>query len=144
MSLNIRSTPEVFQLYDNGLEVLTINWRGNVITRARRHDGHLEIQIQHLPKLVRWLVGPKKTIKGNVTFSLQKIPEPEASLVNVPEMIAIFHGDEMEYPVLVSMEPLRSNLLRRILANWPRVTAVFNAGRVHIPRGSAKLAKGLR
>lgn len=144
MSLSCRVSKRAFRVYDNGHEFLVIHALGEITTRGLTRDGRLHVQIQHSQKLSEWITQPKGTTHGILTVAKQRIPEPEASLVQVPHVIALFPWETFVNPLIITLEPLPPKMLRRILARFPSITAAFNAGRIYVPRGSEKLAKGLR
>jgi len=143
MNLTGYSEEGIFRMFDNGQEILVIHSTGEFITRGRDRRGHTHVQHLYHPKLSSWLAEPNGTSHGMLTFTIQPIPRPESSLVLIPTMIAIFPWENLTHPVLITLEPLPQKILQRLLKRFLPVTAVFNAGRIHVPRGSAKLARGL-
>lgn len=144
MNLTSYSEDGVFHLFEDGHEILAIHSRGEIITRGRDRRGHIHVQHLYSSKLSSWLAEPSGTSHETLTFATQHIPDPEASLVVIPSMIAIFAWETLTHPVLITLEPLSPKKIQRILKRFLPVTAVFNAGRIYIPRGSEKLARGLR
>jgi hypothetical protein len=132
------------RVFRRGHEVLVIHRDGKIVTRGVTRSGRLHIQTQSYPPLTPWLARPKGTTHREFSVSIQTIPPPYAAEFDVPMLFAIFVWEEFTHPVLITCEPLAPRKLRRLRQLLPPITAVINAGRLHVPRGSEKLARGLR
>ena len=132
------------RVFRRGHEVLVIHHHGGIVTRGVTRSGRLHIQTQSYPPLIWWLARPKGTTHGEFSVSIQTIPPPYAAEFEVSMLFAIFAWEELTHPVLITCEPLSPWKLRRLRKLLPPITAVINAGRLHVPRGSEKLARGLR
>lgn len=128
----------------DGHEVLVIDRHGGILTRTLTRSGRLHVQTQTHRPLFRWLARRKGPDNDTFSVSIQTIPAPYDLEFEVPMLFAIFVWRDFTHPVLITCEPLSPKKLRRLLRLLPPITAAINAGRLHVPRGSEKLARGLR
>ena len=131
-------------VYRDGHEVLVLDHQGGILTRALTRRGRLHVQKQSYPQLLPWLAQPKGEGRATMSLGIQTIPPPYDVEFEVPMLFAFFVWKGPTHPVLTTCEPLTPRKLRRLLQLLPPITAVINAGRLHVPRGSEKLARGLR
>lgn len=129
----------VFKKY-HSLELLT---DGTVITCSRDKKKHRHILIQSWPELLPWMAKRTDNRIDEVIVTLQNLPDDVAAHVDIRSVFAIFFEGDIEYPVLITREPLPAKKLKAVLRALPPVAVAFNKGKAHVTPGLGALTEGL-